>query len=684
MKIEEENNRKEEEEKRIKEKKEKEEREIKNLLPYRIDYFSFPSSRPITSIKCFCPHCAEIPNISLGYKNESGNYVKCDQCRYCYCCSNPKIKTLDDYISLMVKVHKDYFCEVHDKKEEKQKGYFSCELCQKWMCEKCINEDIKKNKEHYYYIIRIPYEENIHTNCAKHNFKEYEYFIADEDFMCGYHICEDCEFDDENNYGNDIYHLNKELGVCYVNQVKDLIEIGVVYLDDYCKKLYDRLIKSIGKDENLINKAKELYKKFIIRNRRVLFFYQMSINTATPSCTNYVLIKNISKLLYTKFDRVNVSEGNNMFNQDEIKKVLDFFENNYIVGINKKKIEDVNDFIITEISKIEKDPNKIILNDKEEDKYNRRFIGMILLNEKNVCTCSENGYIYIFHIKNNNFEGEHLLSLKAHEENVIGLDKIKDKSLKFITCDKKSIKIWNYSLDNNNKVKEIQCETTLEQKIPIKLIYVLNYSKNISFVDENDCVIILNQYYETFCQLIYRNRNLKTLYQIDSKDNNDKIFIIGERDNIFFWDLIEKPKRRGTIECDCIPGNSIYYWKNDILLVGGFSQLSIININSLKYEYIIKCGECEFNCFFHFNDGILCGYCNTSQSSSFSYGIAEDKFTQFFFLKKGNNGKYEYYLIEDKFHDKGITNALWIDKDIFISSFHFDDILKVFKLKLKK
>jgi hypothetical protein len=104
----------------------------------------------------------------------------------------------------------------------------------------------------------------------------------------------------------------------------------------------------------------------------------------------------------------------------------------------------------------------------------------------------------------------------------------------------------------------------------------------------------------------------------------------------------------------------------------------------LKYEYIIKCGECEFNCFFNFNDGILCGYCNTSQSSSFSYGIAEDKFTQFFFLKKGNNGKYEYYLIEDKFHDKGITNALWIDKDIFISSFHFDDILKVFKLKLKK
>ena len=148
MKIDEENNRKEEEEeeKRLKEKKEKEERETKNLLPYRIDYFSFPSSRPITSIKCFCPHCAEIPNISLGYKNESGNYVKCDQCRYCYCCSNPKIKTLDDYISLMVKVHKDYFCEVHDKKEEKQKGYFSCELCQKWMCEKWKMKILKKIK----------------------------------------------------------------------------------------------------------------------------------------------------------------------------------------------------------------------------------------------------------------------------------------------------------------------------------------------------------------------------------------------------------------------------------------------------------------------------------------------------------------------------------------------------------
>jgi hypothetical protein len=82
-------------------------------------------------------------------------------------------------------------------------------------------------------------------------------------------------------------------------------------------------------------------------------------------------------------------------------------------------------------------------------------------------------------------------------------------------------------------VKEIQCEAKVEQKIPIKLIYVLNNSKNISFVNENDCVILLNQYYETFFIFDYGNCYLKTLYQIDSKDNNDKVFIIGERDNIF-------------------------------------------------------------------------------------------------------------------------------------------------------
>ena len=62
----------------------------------------------------------------------------------------------------------------------------------------------------------------------------------------------------------------------------------------------------------------------------------------------------------------------------------------------------------------------------------------------------------IFHIKNNNFEGEHLFLQKTHEDNVIGLDKIKDKSLKFIISEKPLIKIWNYELDNNNKVKEIQ------------------------------------------------------------------------------------------------------------------------------------------------------------------------------------------------------------------------------------
>ena len=77
--------------------------------------------------------CTEIPDINLGLNNES-HYVKCETCRYCYCCSHPKAKTLDDYISIMVKINqKNLKCDLCKEKNKDEEAYFSCELCQKWM-----------------------------------------------------------------------------------------------------------------------------------------------------------------------------------------------------------------------------------------------------------------------------------------------------------------------------------------------------------------------------------------------------------------------------------------------------------------------------------------------------------------------------------------------------------------------
>ncbi len=61
------------------------------------------------------------------------------------------------------------------------------------------------------------------------------------------------------------------------------------------------------------------------------------------------------------------------------------------------------------------------------------------------------------------------------------------------------------------------------------MIYELNYSKIISFVDENNLFILLNKDCKPFFKFDYQRYNLKTIYQIDSKDNNYK-----EIENFFF------------------------------------------------------------------------------------------------------------------------------------------------------
>ena len=95
---------------------------------------------------------------------------------------------------------------------------------------------------------------------------------------------------------------------------------------------------------------------------------------------------------------------------------------------------------------------------------------------------------------------------------------------------------------------------------------------------------------------------------------------------------------------------------------------------------IIRISSAECTCFLKFKDIILCGYGDTSECACWSNGIAESKSTKFIVIKK-NDENYEYHYLEDEFYDYGITNALFIDKDKFISCFYNNDCLKIFQLK---
>ena len=656
----------------------------KGLEKYRINYLSFPNSQPKTDLKTLCPKCCEIPDIVLSKNSEEGHYVKCMRCRYCYCCSFPYSKTLDDYIALMAKMQQEKVkCEIHKDKGIDIDAIYSCEFCQKWMCEECINEHInmKEYENHEYYLLRKAFGDyKRHTMCPKHNL-EYSYYLI-LDFAFAQNACESCNLHEDDDE-MDIRVIQKEKGKCYFNQLKQIIKDGVDYLDIYCRNIYEHLNNSIKDKHDLIEKTKEIYDKFLIRNRRALFYFQMVINTGTPSYINYNQIGNISNSLVTKFEKINIDLTKKL-SAEQIEKILNFFDQNYIIGINYEQLEDIKNLYkiheFKELYTLNPEPYKKKEENQKDDENNKiNIIDILNLNNKIIIGAADDGIVYLFEIDNKNLKGKYILSHKAHESAIISIDKIKDTNNKFVTCDERKIKIWSITKSNNSYT--IKCETTLNDysKSNFVYLYVLNYSNSISFINEENRVIILNTYLKPFFNVHFSTDSLTALYMIDSNDKNNSIFIIGGQANIILYKLLGNIELLGSLNIDCFSSKSLFYMGNDTLLVGGVNNIYIVNIKNIKLEQIIKMKSAECTCFLKFNDIVLCGYGDTSICGYWSGGIAQSKLTKFLIVKQ-NKEKLEYHFIEDAFNQYGITNALWIDKDKFVSCFYHDDCLKVFKI----
>ena len=145
-------------------------------------------------------------------------------------------------------------------------------------------------------------------------------------------------------------------------------------------------------------------------------------------------------------------------------------------------------------------------------------------------------------------------------------------------------------------------------------------------------------------------------------------------------DDIKNIKCLGSLRIDSFSGKSIYYIGDNIVLVGGIDNIYMVDIEEVKLIQIIRISSAECTCFIKFKDMIICGYGDTSGCSFWSNGIAGSKDTKFIIIKK-NGENYEYHYIEDEFYNYGITNALLIDNNKFISCFYNNDCIKIFQLK---
>ena len=329
----------------------------------------------------------------------------------------------------------------------------------------------------------------------------------------------------------------------------------------------------------------------------------------------------------------------------EIDKILNFFEQNYIVGKDEIKSEDIKEFNIKELSKFKKEENipketkdnksdkennkeekkdnknndKEEKNEKKEDKKNKiNYIDIIILEERIICAFTEDGHIHIFDIDDKTFVGKYILSQKVHDEKIVAVDNIKKTKNKFVTCDEKNIKIWR--LINKNNIYSISCEAELKEisKSPINILHALNNS-NILFIDEENVKIIDSSYKEIF-KLSVENSIIKGLYQIESNDENNNLIFLGQRKTISLINLSQdntKYKFEGIIRCGCFSSKSFYYLGNNKLLVGD-NDIYIADIKTLNLENIINIGRAEISCFLKFKDMIVCCYGDTRH---YHYGV---------------------------------------------------------------
>ena len=266
---------------------------------------------------------------------------------------------------------------------------------------------------------------------------------------------------------------------------------------------------------------------------------------------------------------------------------------NYIIGINYEQLENIKNLYkiheFKELFSLKPEPDeKKEENQKDNENNKINIIDILNLNNKIIIGAADDGIVYLFEIDNKNLKGKYILSHKAHESAIISIDKIKDTNNKFVTCDERKIKIWSITKSNNSYT--IKCETTLNDysKSNFVYLYVLNYSNSISFINEENRVIILNTYLKPFFNVHFSTDSLTALYMIDSNDKNNSIFIIGGQANIILYKLLGNIELLGSLNIDCFSNKSLFYMGNDILLVGGVNNIYIVNIKNIKLEQIIK------------------------------------------------------------------------------------------------
>ena len=457
----------------------------------------------------------------------------------------------------------------------KEKAISFCVQCQKWMCKPCLDLHNAYILDHQLLSQSI----QVQQTCNEHTKEKISIYCI----QCEKEICKQCL---PSHQGHEMFNYD-ELNC------DDLIKIQSYKFAEIKKEVFeknkaikDSIIKKLTEYISMIQKSFEKYEK---RNKEICSFVDLEFeNFVQMKIKNYQMIDN-----FKRNSNVNINDlnWNNQITDTEIKRIVDYFNNEIMIQVKNKK-------------------ENII-------KVPQTITSVCMLVDQRMAVGNSEGMIYI--LKEPSYEID--IEMKAHELQVNDILQLKDGLL--VSCSEDgSIKVWTIFNDNcyhQEYLFEFDCSINAMCKYSND--YFVTCSSNGELTVRNqlspfDTIVCLQGIGKRIRAIDKLKKGVVTISEVFNLDNLH-FSLFGNEDSkcsVDFWDIgltqyCGEIVFTNEISIDCLTIVEM----NDLVYIGGINAIFVIDYLSHTKEIPIqKVNEIRgnfglFTCLFKYNKTCLLG-----------------------------------------------------------------------------
>lgn len=274
---------------------------------------------------------------------------------------------------------------------------------------------------------------------------------------------------------------------------------------------------------------------------------------------------------------------------------------------------------------------------------------LCLLKDGRLASCSWDKTINIFNLTDYQCE----LTIFGHSGNVYYISTLTNGYLISASHDT-TIRIWEIINDNYRCVKVLK-----GHKLDVNKVIELSHDR-IASCSDDETIIIWNSTYP-FQEIKRLKQHTSYVESLIELKNQDLIVSGGVDWKIIFWDNITYKCAYEINDIICFSRNSLLELEDNLLIIGGYKKVTIINLSNFQIEKEIILEEAGYVCsMIEFQDGtILCG----------------DGGGHFFHLDALSNQIID---VKENVHESSIYGLLLINNNTFASCSN-DKSVKIWK-----